>query len=131
MPDEAIATVPALHLDAQAITRTSTLLINRDYMLLWGGQVVSTLGSSATSIVYPLLILALTNSPSAAGVAAALRTSPYLIFCLPVGALIDRSDPVGLVRSATHAVWRVLLSNANNRCTVSLAPRASAYSCTS
>ena len=61
-------------------------------MLLWGGQVVSTLGSSATSIVYPLLILALTNSPSAAGVAAALRTIPYLIFCLPVGALIDRWD---------------------------------------
>jgi predicted MFS family arabinose efflux permease len=61
-------------------------------MLLWGGQVVSTLGSTATSIVYPLLILALTNSPAAAGVAAALRAAPYLLFSLPVGALIDRWD---------------------------------------
>ena len=61
-------------------------------MLLWSGQVVSTLGSTATSIVFPLLILALTNSPAAAGVASALRAAPYLIFSLPVGALIDRWD---------------------------------------
>ena len=54
-------------------------------MLLWSGQVVSTLGSTASSIVFPLLILALTNSPAAAGVASALRAAPYLIFSLPVG----------------------------------------------
>lgn len=63
---------------------------NRDYMLLWSGQVVSTLGSTAASIIYPLLILAITNSPGAAGVAAALRALPYLLFSLPVGALVDR-----------------------------------------
>ena len=62
----------------------------RDYMLLWGGQVVSTLGSSALSVVYPLLILAITDSVAAAGIAGALRSLPYLIFSLPVGALIDR-----------------------------------------
>jgi predicted MFS family arabinose efflux permease len=61
-------------------------------MLLWSGQVVSTLGSTASSIVFPLLILALTNSPAAAGVASALRAAPYLIFSLPIGALIDRWD---------------------------------------
>jgi len=61
-------------------------------MLLWSGQVVSTLGSSATSLIYPLLILALTESPGAAGVASALRALPYLLFSLPVGALIDRWD---------------------------------------
>ena len=65
---------------------------NRDYMLLWSGQVVSTLGSSTAAIIYPLLILALTNSPGAAGVAAALRAVPYLLFSLPVGALVDRWD---------------------------------------
>jgi predicted MFS family arabinose efflux permease len=69
---------------------TSRLWKQRDYMLLWGGQVVSTLGSTACSVVYPLLILALTGSASAAGVAGALRASPYLLFCLPAGALIDR-----------------------------------------
>ena len=61
-------------------------------MLLWSGQVVSTLGSSAASIIYPLLILAITGSPGAAGIASALRALPYLLFSLPVGALIDRWD---------------------------------------
>ena len=65
---------------------------NRDFMLLWGGQVVSTLGSMASQVIYPLLILALTDSPTAAGFAAALRFVPYLLFSLPVGALIDRWD---------------------------------------
>jgi predicted MFS family arabinose efflux permease len=59
-------------------------------MLLWSGQVVSTLGSSAAEIIYPLLILAITDSPGAAGFASALRALPYLLFSLPVGALVDR-----------------------------------------
>jgi predicted MFS family arabinose efflux permease len=61
-------------------------------MLLWSGQVVSTLGSTASSIIYPLLILALTGSPAAAGITAALGHLPYLLFSLPAGALIDRWD---------------------------------------
>jgi len=61
-------------------------------MLLWNAQLVSTLGTAASTIVYPLLILALTRSPAAAGIASALRVVPYLLFALPVGALIDRWD---------------------------------------
>jgi len=61
-------------------------------MLLWSAQLVSTLGSATSSVVYPLLILALTRSPAAAGIASALRVVPYLLFALPVGALIDRWD---------------------------------------
>src|SRR5882762_167432 len=61
-------------------------------MLLWSGQVVSTLGSTASSIIYPLLILALTGSPATAGITAALGHLPYLLFSLPAGALIDRWD---------------------------------------
>ena len=61
-------------------------------MLLWSGQVVSTLGSTASTVVYPLLILAITGSPAAAGVAGALRAVPYLVLSLPGGALIDRWD---------------------------------------
>ena len=68
------------------------LLHNRDFMLLWGGQVVSTLGSMTSHVIYPLLILALTDSPTAAGIAGALRFIPYVVFSLPVGALIDRWD---------------------------------------
>jgi len=64
----------------------------REYLLLWGGQVVSTIGASASGIIYPLLILALTNSPALASWAAALRILPFLLLCLPVGALVDRWD---------------------------------------
>lgn len=65
---------------------------NRDYMILWSGQAISTLGSGISGIVFPLLILALTQSPAVAGIATALGQFPYLIFSLPVGALIDRWD---------------------------------------
>jgi len=61
-------------------------------MLLWGGQVVSTLGSSASNVIYPLLILAITDSPAAAGIGAALANVPYILFSLPAGALVDRWD---------------------------------------
>ena len=65
---------------------------NRDYLLLWGGQVVSQTGSQVSQLAFPLLILALTHSPAQAGAAAALRTIPYLILSLPAGALVDRWD---------------------------------------
>ena len=62
----------------------------RNYMLLWSGQVVSSLGSGMTSFALPLLILALTRSPLYAGIASALYALPYPLFSLPVGALMDR-----------------------------------------
>ncbi len=65
---------------------------NRDFLLLWSGQVISGLGSAISGIVFPLLILALTNSPTAAGIAGALGSLPYLFLSLPAGALIDRWD---------------------------------------
>jgi len=78
--------------DARARATSPRLWRHRDYMWLWSGQVISTLGSTASTIIYPLLILELTGSPEAAGVAGALRALPYLVLSLPVGALIDRWD---------------------------------------
>jgi MFS family permease len=65
---------------------------NRDFMLLWSGQAVSTLGSRISGVAFPLLILALTNSFEAAGIASALSALPYALFSLPAGALVDRWD---------------------------------------
>jgi len=65
---------------------------NPDFLLLWSGQAVSTLGSSVSRLALPLLVLALTRSPAQAGLIAALQSIPYLIFSLPAGALIDRWD---------------------------------------
>ena len=74
------------------VQKTSSLWRNRDYMLLWSGQLVSSVGSQVSQLAFPLLILALTHSPAQAGLAGALRALPYLIFSLPAGALIDRWD---------------------------------------
>ena len=83
---------PAGDAAATAAPPTPSLWRNRDFMLLWSGQGVSTLGSAISGIAYPLLTLAITNSPAAAGIGTALGSLPYLIFSLPVGALIDRWD---------------------------------------
>jgi MFS family permease len=66
---------------------------NRDYMLLWSGQVVSVLGTGIAGLALPLLVLFLTNNDyAAAGFLQAIYGLPYLLFSLPVGALIDRWD---------------------------------------
>lgn len=62
----------------------------RNYLLLWSGQAISLTGSQVSQLAFPLLILALTHSPAQAGIAAALRTLPYLVLSLPAGALVDR-----------------------------------------
>lgn len=65
---------------------------NRDFLLLISGQTVSSVGSQVSLIAFPLLILALTNSPAQTGLMTALRGLPFALFCLPAGALIDRWD---------------------------------------
>jgi MFS family permease len=65
---------------------------NRDYLLLWSGQVISSIGSSASGLAIPLLTLALTHSPVQAGIVGALRVLATLLIGLPAGALVDRWD---------------------------------------
>src|SRR5687768_10080949 len=69
-------TSPRGLLSCAGMVEAPRLLQNRDFMLLWGGQVVSTLGSMASHVIFPLLILAMTDSPTAAGIAGALRFVP-------------------------------------------------------
>jgi MFS family permease len=63
---------------------------NRDFRLLWLGSVVSVLGSRASAIAYPLLVLALTGSPADAGLVGFTATIPYLLMQLLAGAFVDR-----------------------------------------
>ncbi len=74
----------------KAETALTPLLRNRDYMLLWSGQMVSQLGSGVSQLALPLLVLYLTGSPAQAGGVAAAFAVPYIVFSLPAGALIDR-----------------------------------------
>jgi predicted MFS family arabinose efflux permease len=83
--------------------RRWALLRNRDYMLLWGGQTLSELGSQTSSVAYPLLILALTGSAAKAGVVGLAKWLPLAVFALPAGALADRLDRKRLM-IATDAI---------------------------
>ena len=63
---------------------------SRDFTLLWCGQAVSGLGSSATFLAYPLLTLATTGSAVAAGAVGTVTGVVGVVFRIPGGALADR-----------------------------------------
>lgn len=73
-------------------SRDEPLRHNRDYMLLWGGQAISTTGTVVSGIAFPLLTLAITHSPLQAGIVGGLERLPFPVFGLLAGALIDRWD---------------------------------------
>lgn len=81
---------------------------SRDFLLLWSGQSVSTLGTGVSRFALPLLVLALTHSPALAGFVAAARQAPYLLFSLPAGALIDRWDRKAVMIRCDAARWLAL-----------------------
>src|SRR5581483_10876908 len=80
--------------DAPSPVNTAALPLNRnrDFLLLWSGHLVSTAGTQVTDLALPLLVLALTNSPTQAGIVAACGTVPRFVLALPAGVLVDRLD---------------------------------------
>jgi MFS family permease len=78
-----------------ALARTdgpATLRHNRDFLLLWGGEVVSTVGSQISLVAFPVLVLATTHSPARAGLVGFANQVPVLALYLPAGVLADRVD---------------------------------------
>ena len=64
---------------------------NRDFLLLWGGQTVSEVGSQVSVLALPLVALVVLKA-SALQVAwlSAATTSAFLLIALPAGVLVDR-----------------------------------------
>ena len=81
----------ATNADTKSTYRAS-LWRNRDFMLLWSGQLLSSIGTQVSQLAFPLLVLAITFSPAQAGIVGALRGLPFAVLCLPAGALVDRWD---------------------------------------
>ncbi len=75
---------------AHLADRPTPLWRNWNFLILFGGQGISTVGTQISQVTFPLLILALTHSPAQAGIMGALGTIPLVLFSLPAGALIDR-----------------------------------------
>jgi MFS family permease len=63
---------------------------NRNYQLLWGSQALTEFGINASTIAFPLLVLALTGSAAASGLVLGTSAAATLLAGLPAGALVDR-----------------------------------------
>lgn len=68
------------------------LRANRNFRLLWIGQVLSDLGTQIGTLAYPLLVLALTHSALIAGAVGTVASVAAFAVRLPAGALADRLD---------------------------------------
>jgi MFS family permease len=72
--------------------RQISLWHNPNYLLLWSGQALSSLGDTIQSIALPLLVLGLTHSAVQTGLVVTLETLPFPLLSLPAGVLVDRWD---------------------------------------
>ncbi|GGX88318.1 MFS transporter [Streptomyces hiroshimensis] len=72
--------------------RSDSLRRNRDFQLLCAGQGLSMLGSGASAVALPLLVLQATHSPLHVGLVEAVWTGALALACLPAGPVADRFD---------------------------------------
>jgi hypothetical protein len=88
---------------------------NRNFRMLWIGQVLSGTGTNAARIAYPLLVLDLTHSALIAGAVGTAGLVVRLVVGLPGGALADRLDRrstmivCDIARMATLALLAILV----------------------
>jgi MFS family permease len=74
------------------VTEPLPLRRNRDFLLLQAGQLLSTFGSSMSSIAYPLLALAITGSAAKTGLVGAFEFAPLVLLSPLAGVAADRYD---------------------------------------
>jgi MFS family permease len=65
---------------------------NRDFSLLWTGQLVSTIGSALTSLAASIYIYRLTGSALSVGLMLMATAAPSLLVGLFAGVFVDRYD---------------------------------------
>jgi MFS family permease len=78
---------------------------HRDFRLLWGGQLVSLVGTWMQSVAQAWLVLELTASPFRLGLVSALQFAPMLLFSFIAGALADRLPKRRLVVASQSVLF--------------------------
>jgi predicted MFS family arabinose efflux permease len=73
---------------------------NPHFVLLWTAQAVSQLGTSVSSLAYPLLVLQLTGSAFDAGLVAATLAGTAMVLRIPAGLITDLSPLRALMLTA-------------------------------
>lgn len=74
------------------MTRSPSTRLPGAYWRLATAHGISNIGDGVFLVALPLLAVRLTRDPVAISVVAAAAVVPWLLFSLPVGAIIDRSD---------------------------------------
>ena len=62
------------------------------YWRLWSAAAISNLGDGVFAVALPLLAARITDDRVSVGLIATFFTIPWLLFAVPIGVLIDRSD---------------------------------------
>ncbi len=71
---------------------------HRDFLLLWGGQTVSEMGSAVTNLALPLTaVVVLKATTFEVGLLTAAATLAFALIALPAGALVDRRAKRGIM----------------------------------
>lgn len=71
---------------------------HRDFMLLWGGQTVSEMGSAVTQLALPLSAVVLLNASTfEVGLLTSAATAAFALIALPAGAIVDRRTKRGIM----------------------------------
>jgi MFS family permease len=81
----------AEHLRGLAVDLTP-LCSSRDFRLLWGGQLVSTVGRQITAVAVPYQVYQLTGSTLAVGLLGLVQVVPLVLCSLIAGAVADAVD---------------------------------------
>jgi MFS family permease len=68
------------------------LRLDRDYRLLWSGQVVAGIGNQVTRLALPFQVWILTQSTLAIAALTAVQLVPILVFVVGAGSIIDVVD---------------------------------------
>ena len=85
---------------APSINPLRVLIRHRNFRIFLIGQTLSLIGTWMQTMAEGWLALELTNSAFLVGLVAVATSIPILLFSLPAGAIVDRSDKLRLVRIA-------------------------------
>jgi MFS family permease len=71
--------------------KTPSIWRHRDFLLLWGGQTVSEMGSSVTMLALPLVAVVMLQATTfQVGLLTAAVSLAFAVIALPAGAIVDR-----------------------------------------
>jgi CRP-like cAMP-binding protein len=88
--------------DAAASKQLSPFSVfrNRNFSLMWTGELISTMGSALTSLAASILIFRLTNSAMSVGLMLMATAAPSLLVGLFAGVLVDRLNRKNIMIAA-------------------------------